>query len=111
MLSDRARKEGFEPVDRSALLERLAALEITEWSYSSDGAAVRHVGPMAQDFRGAFGLGADDQHIQAVDGQGVTIAAVQALYERLEQLRQENDALKRNQDALEKRLREVERLR
>jgi hypothetical protein len=106
--SDRAIKDGFQSVDRSAVLERLAGLEVTEWSYSRDGESVRHMGPIAQDFRQAFGLGTDGEHIHTVDGQGVTIAAVQALYQRLQQLQVDNDRLRSDQRALEARLRQLE---
>src|SRR5262249_24529273 len=41
---------------------------------------IRHMGPMAQDFRAAFGLGEDDTTISVVDEQGVALAAIQGLY-------------------------------
>ncbi len=39
------------------------------------------MGPTAQDFYAAFGLGIDDKHIVTVDGNGVALAAIQGLYE------------------------------
>src|SRR5262245_2564143 len=57
LVSDRAQKYGFQSIDPEQTLERLSALPITEWSYKRDGAEIRHIGPMAQDFRSAFGLG------------------------------------------------------
>jgi hypothetical protein len=42
------------------------------------------MGPMAQDFYTAFGLGKDDQHISPTDTAGVVLAAIQGLYHRLE---------------------------
>jgi hypothetical protein len=110
-VSDRAMKESFQSIDRDQVLERLSTLPITEWSYRSGAADARHLGPMAQDFHAAFGLGSDDAHIHPVDAQGVTIAAVQALYERLQHLEQENDALRREQKMLESRLQQIERMR
>jgi hypothetical protein len=44
---------------------------------------VRHVGPRAQDFAAAFGVGEDDRHIHVVDASGVALAAIQALAARL----------------------------
>ncbi|MEM9293991.1 MAG: tail fiber domain-containing protein, partial [Acidobacteriota bacterium] len=61
--SDRALKENFEAVDRSAVLSKIVELPITRWNYIEQGADVKHVGPMAQDFYGAFGVGKDDRHI------------------------------------------------
>ncbi len=84
--SDRALKAGISSVDARSLLDRLAALPINEWSYKTDGPTVRHVGPMAQDFRAAFNLGDDDKHIDLIDASGVTMAAVQALYRQNREL-------------------------
>lgn len=82
--SDRARKENFQPVDPAAVLEKVAALPISEWNYKEDPAS-RHVGPMAQDFHAAFGVGPDDQHIATVDADGVALAAIQGLHRKVEE--------------------------
>ncbi len=42
------------------------------------------MGPMAQDFRDAFGLGTDEKHIGTVDADGVSLAAIQGLNQKLE---------------------------
>jgi len=76
--SDRALKESFEPVDPRAVLAAVARLPIERWSYR--GEPVRHLGPMAQDFAAAFGLGADDRHIFTLDAAGVALAAIQELH-------------------------------
>ncbi len=62
------------------LLARLNALPMSTWNYKAQDSRFRHLGPMAQDFYGAFGLGEDDKHIDDIDGQGVALAGVQALY-------------------------------
>jgi len=100
-LSDRNAKQGFAPVDRASLLGRLAALDIAEWSYISEGPGVRHVGPTAQDFRAAFGLGDDDTHISLSDLSGVALAAIQELHLRLQQRDREIAELRRRLEALE----------
>jgi hypothetical protein len=107
-VSDRAMKEGFAAVDESAVLEQLVALPVTEWSYVSEGGDVRHMGPMAQDFHEAFGLGDSDRHIHPVDSSGVVIAAIQALHEQVEHVEQENLSLRRSNDSLRKRLTRLE---
>ncbi len=90
--SDRATKQAIAPLDPAALLERLARLPLSSWEYKGqDG--VRHVGPMAQDFAAAFGLGADDRHIAPGDMAGVGLAAIQAL-------KAENNALRAAQATL-----------
>ena len=98
--SDRAQKEAIEAVDTDDVLSRVASLPIHEWSYRQEGPAVRHMGPMAQDFHAAFGLGTDDRHIHQVDGSGVALAAIQALNRRVEQLEQQNRSLRRELLAL-----------
>ena len=56
-MSDRNAKENFAPVDTQALLAKLTALPLSTWNYKSQNPAVRHVGPMAQDFKAAFKVG------------------------------------------------------
>ena len=83
-LSDRASKEDIELVDPLVVLERLAGVPVATWSYRAQGPAVRHMGPMAQDFHAAFGLGVSDTRIDGVDPDGVSFAAIQGLLLRLE---------------------------
>ena len=45
----------------------------------------RHMGPMAQDFYAAFGLGNSDRTITSVDPDGVELAAIQGLNQKLEE--------------------------
>ncbi|UXI66849.1 tail fiber domain-containing protein [Tahibacter amnicola] len=81
--SDRAAKENFRPVDRQALLDKIAKLDITEWNFKTENEGVRHIGPMAQDFHAAFGLGERDDRIAPLDTSGVALAAVQGLQQEL----------------------------
>jgi hypothetical protein len=82
-LSDRSAKADFAPVDPCGVLERVAALPIQTWRYRSQSGSVRHIGPVAQDFYQAFGVGEDERHISTVDAQGVALAAVQGLHQEL----------------------------
>jgi len=76
--SDANLKRGFESVSPRSLLARVSRMPVRSWSYIAEP-GVRHVGPTAQDFRRAFGLGADDRHIAALDANGVALAAIKAL--------------------------------
>ena len=78
-LSDRNAKTNFVPVDQQAILQRVAALPISQWNYKTQAASIRHIGPMAQDFYAAFGVGTDNRYISTVDIEGVALAAVQGL--------------------------------
>jgi hypothetical protein len=75
-----------DPATSDAVLAELARLPISTWRYRWDPADVKHLGPMAQDFAAAFGLGADERVIDTIDAQGVALVAVQALLERVEAL-------------------------
>jgi hypothetical protein len=81
--SDRNSKQGFEEVDSGTVLSRLAELPITTWSFKSDPTGTRHIGPVAQDFHAAFGLGSDDETISSVDADGVALAAIKGLHRKL----------------------------
>lgn len=71
------------------MLERLAALPISVWSYRFDDESVRHLGPMAQDFASTFALGSSDRVIDVVDANGVCMASIQALHRRLAEVEAE----------------------
>lgn len=98
--SSRLFKEGFAAVDVSEVLGKVLAMPITRWNYlnSSEG---EHMGPMAEDFHSAFGLGEDNQHIGTVDADGVALAAIQGLNQKLEA---ENAELKARLAAIEAQL-------
>jgi hypothetical protein len=91
-VSDRNAKEHFTPVDVRAVLEAVASLPITTWNYKTQDDAVRHMGPMAQDFHAAFGLGVSDRLIDTIDPDGVALAAIQGLHEVLADVIAEKDA-------------------
>jgi hypothetical protein len=81
--SDRALKSDIAPVDTRSMLERVVALPVSRWSFASVP-GVTHVGPMAQDFHAAFGLGDDDTKLAPMDVQGVALAAIQGLNAKVE---------------------------
>ena len=83
--SDRNKKENFIPVDAQAILDKVTALPITSWNFTNNSPAVKHLGPMAQDFHAAFGLnGENATHIASVDEAGVAFAAIQGLNQKVE---------------------------
>jgi hypothetical protein len=88
-------KRDFTSVDPDQILEQLAALPIATWSYRTESAQERHIGPMAQDFMASFGVGSSDRTILQVDADGVAFAAIQALYARLKAVEADNARLER----------------
>jgi hypothetical protein len=95
------------------VLDKVAALPITRWTFK-EMPGQKHLGPMAQDFHAAFGLGADDRGITTVDEGGVALAAIQGLNAKLEaQLKASHLEIKQLQDqndALAKKLNELAEL-
>jgi len=90
-MCDRNAKENFAPVDAETVLAKVVALPIATWNYKSQDPAIRHMGPTAQDFKAAFGLGESDTGITSIDADGVALAAIQGLNRKLEA---ENAALR-----------------
>ena len=99
--SDRNLKTAVEPIDPQAVLEALVGLDISTWQYRSDNSSIRHMGPMAQDFYGAFGLGESDRWIFPIDADGVAFAAIQAMNENMEQQGARLSAMETRLDSIE----------
>ena len=106
-LSDRNAKENFTPANAREVLDKVAALPMTSWNYKTQEKSVRHLGPMAQDFHAAFGLGENDRTITTVDADGVSLAAIQGLNAKLEEEIKARDA---RITELERRLAGIEKL-
>jgi hypothetical protein len=94
--SDRALKTDVVRIDDAEVLDKVSRLPISRWSYVSER-GVRHVGPMAQDFYAAFGVGEDDKHITSIDEDGVALAAIKALHAENAALRAQLAAQKTSQ--------------
>ena len=111
--SDRNAKEHFTAINSHEILDEVASLPISLWSYKADP-SVRHLGPVAQDFSAAFHVGADDKHIATVDADGVALAAIKGLNEKVDSENAElREALKQKETEvteLKQRLRRLEAL-
>lgn len=107
LTSDRNAKKNFSSIDPQNVLEKVAAMPITRWNYKADASSIEHAGPMVQDFYTAFGLnGSDNKHISSIDAQGVALAAIQGLNQKLEA---GNAKLRSSLTDLEKRIAALER--
>lgn len=103
VISDRNVKKDFAAVDCREILEKLAAMPITQWHYQWEEPEVTpHIGPMAQDFKAAFYPGTDDKSITTQESDGVELAAIQGLNQKLEEQRAENAELKQRLEKLER---------
>jgi uncharacterized coiled-coil protein SlyX len=91
-VSDKNKKENFQPVNGEAVLEKIRGLALSSWNFTGhDPQAFRHYGPMAQDFFAAFGhdgvgqIGSETT-INSGDLAGILMSAVQALEKRTTEL-------------------------
>jgi hypothetical protein len=116
--SSRHTKENFLLTSGEDVLARLRKIPVSTWNYTSEGSAVRHIGPMAEDFYQQFGLGTGSTSIGVQDLAGVSLAAVKALDQRtaqlqertaeVEQLRSEVQTLRAANASMEQRLAALE---
>jgi len=109
VLSDRNAKKNIAPVNYETVLDKLAQVPIEQWNYKweKDG-DVPNIGPMAQDFKAAFYPGRDDKSISTLEFDGVELAAIQGLNQKLNEKDAEIQDLKRQNDSLAKQLNHLE---
>ena len=92
--SDRNAKENFVAVDAADILRRLVAMPISTWNFKGADPTIRSLGPTAQDFYAAFGLGNDDKVITTSNLASVGLAAIQGLHAMVQEQAAELAALR-----------------
>ena len=107
-ISDREAKENFEEIDAVEILEKLTAIPVTAWTYKADPNGRRYIGPVAQDFHDAFGLG-DDLTINTLDADGVAFAAIQGLHQIVQERDAEIEALREANQRMANELEAIKR--
>ena len=85
-LSDSSKKQNIKKLPISSALSKINNINVYEWNYKSQDTSVKHVGPMAQDFHKAFGLGNSNLAITSVDMDGVILLGVQGVNNRLDSM-------------------------
>ena len=106
--SDRAVKTAIASINPRSVLNKVLAMPITSWTYKTD-VNTRHIGPMAQDFHKAFGLGGSDKSIATVDADGVALAAIQGLHQIVKDKDAKIGALEKLNAAMQKKLAAIEK--
>ncbi len=81
--SDRTLKDHLVVADPETLLDRLEAMPVYYYQMRGSRTGATYLGPMAQDFKAAFGIGSSDRKINTANAQGVALAAAKGLYARL----------------------------
>jgi hypothetical protein len=105
--SDRNIKENFTHVNARQILSKLSLIPIMEWNLKGQNPAIRHLGPTAQDFYTAFGLGEDNRHINLMDENGIALISIQALYEMSLEKDKKIEELQQRIENLEKQVAEL----
>jgi len=105
--SDRAVKTAIAAINPRSVLSKVLAMPITSWAYKTDG-NTRHIGPMAQDFHKAFGLGGSDKSIATVDADGVALAAIQGLHQMVKDKDAKITVLEKLNATMQKKLAAIE---
>ena len=98
---DSTKKNRHGRVDTQEILDKVSQLSIEQWDYKEDPNRIQHIGPMAQEFYSLFHLGESDTTISTLDPDGVALAAIQELATQLDELRNENLALRARVQTLE----------
>ena len=96
IISSKALKSVAGTIDVASVLAGVAALPVDAWRYKPETGLEQqtHIGPYAEDFRAAFGVG-DGVTISTIDAIGVCLAAIKALSEKVETLEAELQATQR----------------
>lgn len=94
-LSDKNSKENIEEVDYKEVLKKVEGIDVYTWNYISQDEAIRHIGPYAQDIYSAFNFGETDKAISIVDMDGINLASIKALLNKMEGL--ENEIIENNE--------------
>jgi hypothetical protein len=103
-LSDRAAKRDIVLADAQGVLAKVAAMPVYTWRYITEVSGATHMGPTAQDFRAAFGLGDNDRSITNVDADGVALAAIKGLKQVIDQKDARIERLERELGAIKAKL-------
>ncbi|AWV98019.1 tail fiber domain-containing protein [Arcticibacterium luteifluviistationis] len=108
-ISDSTKKENFIPANGDAFLGKLKDLKLGSWNYKINKAnPERFYGPMAQEIYAAYGKDAkgtigSDTLVSTLNMDGLLFIFAQELEKRTTNLKEENNALKSEIDALKEK--------
>ena len=101
-ISDQNAKKNFTLVNDKDILDKLAAVPVESWNYKWEkDSDVPNIGPMAQAFKAAFYPGRDNKSITTLEFDGVELAAIQGLNQKLNDRDAEIQKLQKQLDDLQ----------
>lgn len=93
VVSDRNAKKDIRAVNYEDVLHKLARVPVEQWHYKWEcKGETLNIGPMAQDFKAAFYPGRDDKSISTLEFDGVELAAIKGLNQKVDQEIKAKDA-------------------
>jgi hypothetical protein len=100
VFSSRQLKTIGEDIDAGVILAAVSSLPVGRWRYKSETGLEQetHIGPYAEDFKAAFGIG-DGVTISTIDAIGVCLAAITALSAKVDSLEEGLQTASRKQAA------------
>ncbi len=83
-------KTNFIDLDNEWILSKIKSLNVKKWDYKNTNET--HIGPTSEEFIETFGVGngMDTSHLGTIDVSGVALKGVQALIEKVEDLKTVN---------------------
>jgi hypothetical protein len=83
-------KTNFIDLDNEWILSKIKSINVKKWDYKNTNET--HIGPTSEEFIETFGVGngMDTSHLGTIDVSGVALKGVQALIEKVEDLKTEN---------------------
>jgi len=117
VLPSRRRHEDADQVDPGEVLDRLRVLEVRAWRERAEAGSTggERLGPAAEEFYEAFEVGSDPDTIAAGDADGVAMAAIQELADRLDdrdaRIERQARQLQQQQRRLDEQRADIEALR
>ena len=83
-LLSKASRSDDEAVAGSEIIEQIKGLEVETFRFAAQRTDDRHIAPTAESLRAALGIGGEDGQVLGSDLDGVALAAIQALLQRIE---------------------------
>lgn len=106
--SDKNRKEYIKAISYREILRALVKMPVYQWQYKDEES--KHIGPMAQDFYMAFGLGKDDKTIATIDADGIALAAIKAQQDLIQEQQTEITSLREDLEVVKEELSRIREL-
>lgn len=108
MISDQNKKDNILLLNPNAFKPRFHDLNVYAWNYKSN--PTTHVGPMAQDFFAAFGVGELNTYINMLDADGVALLGIKLLKQEIDDKSTSEEKISETENQIENEKSELDEL-